>query len=115
MIEFELPGMRLVNSANERVHWAVRARRAKTQRQEAYLATRAALVGNFSLEPPMTITIERVGKRRMDSDGLAISGKGVRDGIADALGIDDGNPCLTWVYRQSVGKAYSVKITIQGD
>ena len=114
MIEFDLP-LKLSSLANERVHWAVKSKRARAQRQAAYTVCRQALIGNFSLEPPMTITIERVGKRLLDSDNLAISAKHVRDGISDALGIDDGNPCLTWVYRQSIGKEYSVKITIKGD
>lgn len=114
MIDFELP-LKLTSLANERVHWAVKAKRARAQRQAAYAVCRQALIGNFALEPPMTITIERVGPRRLDSDNLAISAKHVRDGIADALGIDDGNPCLTWDYKQSTGNEYLVKITIKGN
>ena len=113
MVEVELP-LRLVSLANERVHWAVKSKRARLQRQAAHLAVRHALIGNFALEPPMVICIERIGLRRLDDDNLAISAKHVRDGIADALGIDDGNSCLEWKYSQSTGKEYSVKITIQG-
>lgn len=113
MVQVEIP-LRLVSLANERVHWAVKSKRARIQRQAANLSVRHALIGNFSLEPPMVICIERIGLRRLDSDNLAIAAKHVRDGIADALGIDDGNPCLDWKYSQSTGKEYSVKITIQG-
>ena len=113
MTEFSLP-MKLTSLANERVHWSIKSKRAKAQRQAARLVCSNALVGNFSLEPPMTITIVRVGPRKLDSDNLAISAKHVRDGIADALGIDDGNPCLTWEYRQENGP-YAVKVTINGD
>lgn len=94
--------VRLVNGANAREHWAVRAKRAKAQRHAAV----AALV-NYSRMPALlgidggvTITITRRGGRRMDDDGLTISAKHVRDGIADWLGIDDGDPRLTWVVRQ---------------
>jgi hypothetical protein len=34
----------------------------------------------------------------MDSDGLAIAFKAVRDGVADWLGVDDGHESLTWRY-----------------
>jgi hypothetical protein len=51
-------------------------------------------------DPPITITITRRGGRRMDDDGLTASAKHVRDGISDWLGIDDGDPRLTWVVRQ---------------
>jgi len=50
--------------------------------------------------------------RRMDSDGLAISFKGVRDGLAVAMGIDDGDERIEWQYDQQIGKEYSVSITI---
>lgn len=112
MVEVELP-LRLVSLANERVHWAVKSKRARLQRQAAHLAVRHALVGRGALSPALVIRIERIGLRRLDDDNLAISAKHVRDGIADALGIDDGNPCLDWKYSQSTGKEYSVKITIQ--
>lgn len=36
----------------------------------------------------------------MDDDGLTISAKHVRDGIADWLGIDDGDKRLTWIVKQ---------------
>lgn len=48
----------------------------------------------------LTITITRRGGRRMDDDGLTISAKHVRDGIADWLGIDDGDKRLTWIVKQ---------------
>jgi hypothetical protein len=34
----------------------------------------------------------------MDSDGVAAAAKYVRDGIARAIGIDDGDPRLDWRY-----------------
>jgi hypothetical protein len=39
----------------------------------------------------------------MDGDNSIGSLKAVRDGVADALGIDDGDPRLTWEYRQETG------------
>lgn len=51
--------------------------------------------------------------REMDSDNLAGSMKAVRDGIADALGIDDGDTNrVRWSYSQKRGKWYAVHVTI---
>lgn len=94
--------VKLVNVANAREHWAVRAKRAKAQRLE----TRSALMHHsrmpvlVALDSGISITITRRGGRRMDDDGLTISAKHVRDGIADWLGIDDGDKRLTWVVKQ---------------
>jgi len=52
--------------------------------------------------------------RRMDSDGVASALKAVRDGIADALGIDDGNSRITWIYGQERGE-YSVRVEIESE
>jgi crossover junction endodeoxyribonuclease RusA len=112
MTEYEIP-VRLVSGANLREHWAIKSKRNRLQRDHSRIATIAALRGGI-FQPPLTITIERIGKRRLDSDNLAISAKAVRDGIADALGIDDGDPRLDWQYRQSVGRDYTVRVTIRG-
>ena len=95
----ELP-LRLVNLANESEHWATRARRAKVQREAGALM----FAGRPRPVLPLLITITRIGPRRMDSDGLAISGKHVRDGVADWLRIDDGHPAIEWRYEQERGK-----------
>jgi len=49
---------------------------------------------------------------RMDSDNLAGSMKAVRDGIADALGIDDGDERLTWKYDQQRASEPGVRVEI---
>ena len=61
----------------------------------------------------LEITLTRVGIRKMDSDNLSGSCKAIRDGIADALEIDDGDERLDWQYRQEVGKVYCVKVEIK--
>jgi crossover junction endodeoxyribonuclease RusA len=99
--------VKLVNGLNTREHWAPKAKRARDQRRAATAAmihARPRWVFDCDLaaagDPPITITITRRGGRRMDDDGLTASAKHVRDGIADWLGIDDGDPRLTWVVRQ---------------
>jgi hypothetical protein len=50
--------------------------------------------------------------RAMDSDGIARSLKAVRDGVADALGVDDGDPRVTWLTTQERGEKTGVKVSI---
>ena len=49
------------------------------------------------------------------SDNLAAALKHVRDGVADALGMDDGDPRLVWLYGQRRGRPgeYAVLVEIQ--
>lgn len=102
-ITIPLPGLRLVSLANQREHWRVRAKRAKDHRSAAMLLTRAAL----RLERvrfPLTVIITRIAPRALDDDNLAGACKSVRDGIADALGIDDRDPRVKWAPAQRQGK-----------
>ena len=112
MTVIEIP-IRTYNTANCRWHWAKKAKYAKQHRQEAFIAARSAGV-RAAPSGAFVVRLVRIGKRRMDTDGLAISFKGIRDGIASAMGIDDGDPRIDWQYSQEIGKAYSVKITIEG-
>lgn len=100
----EIP-LRLVNSTNAREHWAARAKRAKRDREAAYLATRKAAL-------PCVVTITRIGKRMMDDDNVRAACKSIRDGIALRLGVDDADPRVTWRYRQETAREYSVRIEI---
>ena len=70
----------------------------------------------WRLRLPVTITITRVAPRKLDSDNLARSMKAVRDGIADAFRLDDGDDRLDWRYAQRTGRAkeYSVDVEIIG-
>lgn len=105
---------RLVSEANEREHWRVRKKRAKAHRAEAKRALGTDIKGP---PPPYLITITRIGPKTLDTDNLAGSAKHVRDGVADWLGIDDGDPRLTWKYAQrSAGPGvYACEITIESE
>ena len=109
--------MRTWSEANLREHWARRARRVRKQRQAARLLVRAACNrANASFSSgPITITLTRLAPRKLDSDNLASSLKAVRDGVADALGIDDGSSRIEWRYAQGKGKPreYAVLVEIK--
>jgi hypothetical protein len=51
----------------------------------------------------------------LDDDNAQGALKNVRDGIADALGVDDRTPLVEWRYDQTRGKPreYGVRILIE--
>ena len=105
-------GLRLVNETNAREHWAVRAKRAKSQR----MVVKSALGPRPNwASPPLRIVLTRLGRCRMDTGNLGASCKHVQDGVADWLGVDDGSPLLDWHYRQLVDHAggYGVLVRIE--
>ena len=64
---------------------------------------------------PVTITLTRVAPRKLDSDNLERSMEAIRDGIADAFGVDDGDDRIEWRYDQRTGRAgkHSVDVEIR--
>ena len=88
----------------------MKAKRAKGHREAAFLMLkryRRTFHGAI-----LTITLTRIGIRKLDGDNLQRSFKSTRDGVADALGIDDGSDRIEWKYAQEKGK-YGVKVTIE--
>lgn len=94
---FRIDGMHLVNRNNSREHWTAQHPHNAAEKQAAWAHTLKAL-DRRTFRAPMRITIVRFGDRAMDSDGVAAAAKYVRDGIARAIGIDDGDPRLDWRY-----------------
>jgi len=94
---------------NRRQHWAVEAKRAKTERTMARLSAKAANLPPF----PVRVSLCRVGPRRADRHNLPGMLKHVIDGIADAYGVDDGDERWEFVFSQRIDKNHSVEITIE--
>lgn len=119
-IVFEVP-LRLVAGSNAREHWGSLARRTEKQHKAGEVAMANALLqwrlkqgkGNDAIPFPLVVVITRRGKGKLDSDNLAISGKHLRDGIADALGIDDGDEdMVAWEYRQEHAPKFSARVEV---
>ena len=106
---YEIP-VRTESTMNLREHWRVKSERAKKHRR---IASVVSSVVPWS-DGPLEILLTRISPREMDSDNLAASMKSVRDGIADAIGRDDGSKSLKWVYSQERGrpKEYSVRVSV---
>jgi len=105
--------IKTVSESNQRGHWAKKARRVRQQRDAAYLLVREAIgVLPDGLPEYRTIILTRISPRKLDTGNLAVAMKAVQDGVADALGIDDGDERFDWRYAQERGKVYSVRVEI---
>lgn len=104
MYHFSLPIVTKTES-NTGGHWRGKWARGAKQRQVAFLMCSAILPKTFPSDAIFTIRLTRISPRCLDShDNLMSALKHVADGIADAIGIDDGSPRYSWVYAQRKGK-----------
>lgn len=113
MISVTFP-VRTESEANLREHWAKKNRRAQSQRQAARLIVGQYRIGMPFILKNVEVILTRIGQKPLDPDNLANSFKHIQDGIADALGIDDGDAQITWRYAQEKGKPkeYAVRVEI---
>jgi hypothetical protein len=110
MIEIRVP-IKIVSVANLRLHWAVKAKLAKSHRSKAFSALASVAAPPA---PPCTLVLTRIAPRALDGDNLQSAFKAVRDGVADWLGVDDGHKGLDWQYNQRKDgpKVYAVEIEV---
>ncbi len=90
------------------------SRRKSTERQIGTVA----VAGNRDDVPefPVVVTLTRIAPHELDDDNLAFAFKAMRDGVADALGVRDRDPRVSWRYAQRKPKTprtYGVEITVE--
>lgn len=103
--------LKTVSESNRREHWAPRAKRVKAHRLAAFAHVTRSLLCPL----PIVVTLTRVAPRELDDDNLRGCLKATRDGVADAFGVTDRDPRVTWVYGQRRGppRAYAVEIDVR--
>ena len=111
LVDLPLP---LDGGPNKREHHMVRARRVKKERQLAAWVFGSRIRG----WAPCVVTITRFSKQKCDRDNLIGRCKAVRDGIADALGVDDASDRVQWEYDERIvtktnGLRLGVRIEVQ--
>lgn len=98
-------GRKTTIASLRRQRFAVRGK-VKRQRNGAHLAVKAKLGparARLLRSERLVITLTRLAPGRLDhEDNLTAGFKAVRDGIADALGVDDRHPTLRWFYAQEL-------------
>ena len=104
------------SEANMRSHWSVKAKRVRAQRLAVtYAALAAGVRGVIRIALPATVTLTRIAPRELDGDNCQSAMKGVRDQVADLLGLpNDRDPLVEWRYMHERGKPryYGVRVTI---
>ena len=117
MNEIRLPWPSRTLHPNARVHWGALAKAKKDARALGFLSARIA---GWHQEPlpegrlHLWMDFYPPDKRRRDDDGLLASMKAARDGIADAIGIDDSRfVSHPWV-KDEVRLGGEVRIRITG-
>lgn len=98
-------------SPNARGHWSRRSRAAKAYRMQCFLFAKKA--GLVAPEGRILLQLEFLPPtaRRRDDDNLLASFKAGRDGLADALGIDD-SLFVSQVQIGEVHRGGAVRVTL---
>lgn len=107
--------IRMVSEANMHENWRARHRRRKAHRNATALAMSVAVRAE-GMTPPCEVTITRIAPCALDDDNLVGAAKAFRDGVADALGVDDRDKRIAWRYAQRKDKRprfYAVEIQIR--
>lgn len=86
----------------------------RAQKEQAYLGT-YKLKQWLRDKPPQkaVVLLTRMAPRKMDCDNLRGSLKGVRDGVALSIGLDDGDPRVQWEYAQELSRDYAVRVEVR--
>lgn len=92
---------RTIASTNAREHWAMRAKRAKRERASACI--QGLSISRRGMKLPIKVTFTRYGPKVLDTDNILSALKALRDGIADAFGVDDSKGSgIEWEYAEQV-------------
>lgn len=111
MSEIVLPWPPRELSPNGRVHWAKKAKAARAYRQACYLlAKQARLVAPATERIPLLVTFLPPDRRRRDDDNCIGAFKAGRDGLADALGVDDRRFQCTYTVVDQIGGMVRVRL-----
>lgn len=89
MIELMLPWPPKVLSPNARTHWATKSRAAKAYRHACFVLCRRAELSVPTGRALLSLEFIPPDRRRRDDDNCIAAFKSGRDGVAQALGIDD--------------------------
>lgn len=108
-----------ISESNRRGHWSKHSKRIKEHRHVTAMALRPKLLEFFAprelyLSPDLSVLVylkRYAPSSGLDDDNLRGSLKSIRDGIADALGVDDRDHRIIWHYSQARGP-YSVQIEL---
>jgi hypothetical protein len=86
--------------------------RTKTQREAAKMALAGWSAAVVEPTDRLVVLLTRISPRELDDDNLAGALKAVRDGVADALKVNDCDPRVVWLVDWEQGKKHEVRIEV---
>lgn len=102
---------------NVRSHWSAKSKAAKAYRAACYVLTKQALNGNGRNYPPLAeklhlwLSFYPPDRRHRDDDNMIAAFKSGRDGLAEALGINDKKFVTHPMVMGEIGGMVKVRIT----
>lgn len=117
MIVVNLPWPPHQLNPNKRLHWSRKSRAARLYRNMCYVLTKNEIQSSdyhFAGTSKMVFSIEFCppDNRRRDDDNMLASFKAGRDGVADALGVDDNKFVTSFEVCDPVPDG-SVRVTVK--
>lgn len=112
-VSMELP-IKVVSEANQYEHWREKHKRKK--HQQFILNSWLNLAGcDLPKQKRAKVKFTKLnwGGRKLDTDNLAGAFKHVQDTMAKLMGIDDGDPRVTWQYAQRKSDKAGVEIEVE--
>ncbi|OPB16719.1 endodeoxyribonuclease RusA [Pseudomonas fluorescens] len=113
MSELILPWPPAACSPNARGHWSKRSKAAKAYRADCHLLCREALIRAPEGKALLLLEFVPPDRRSRDDDNLIAAFKSGRDGLADALGIDDRQFVTRARFSAETVKGGAVRVQIQ--
>lgn len=108
-----LPWPPAVLSPNARPHWAAKSKAAKAYRRRCFLEALAAKLQAPAGRILLSLEFLPPNKRRRDDDNLMAAFKAGRDGLADALKVDDSAFVTQISISDEVAPGGAVRVTLQ--
>lgn len=112
MLKFPWPPREL--SPNARIHWAKVMKIKKGYRMSCMLLAKSQGVEKASGAVDLEITFRPPDKRKRDDDNYIAAFKAGRDGLADAMGMDDNDFNVTYK-KGPPAKGGCVEVRINGE
>lgn len=112
MIAITLPWPPKALSPNARTHWAAKSKVAKAYRNTCFLLCRQAALPVPAGRALLSLEFIPPDRRRRDDDNCIAAFKSGRDGVAEALGIDDSRFVTQLQISSEIIKGGAVRVRI---
>lgn len=99
-------------SPNARVHWSKKSRASRQYRAVCFVRCRQAKLRAPAGKALLVLEFVPPNRRRRDDDNLVAAFKSGRDGLADALGIDDSCFVTQFSVSDEVVKGGAVRVRV---